>query len=141
MIDEKKCELDTLDVVTAWFGNLAGLDTEFAGVKHFHILFCPEVGDMGIDMLLKQVYGNDETPILRNDKGELLRNDNRTFADERAQLVYLSLVISEIRQAIGRSRLNLYPNKVYLWTSRFIDGYTNRKKSILFDENRLGARR
>ena len=135
VIDEKECELDTLGVVTAWFGNLAGLDTEFDGVKHFHILFCPEVGDMGIDMLLKQVYGNDPTPILRNDDGELLRNDDRTFADERAQIVYLSLVIGEIRQAIGRARLNLYPNKVYLWTSRFINGYTNRKESVLFDEN------
>ena len=134
VIDEKKCELDTLGVVTAWFGNLAGLDTTFDGVEHFHILFCPEVGDMGIDMLLKQVYGNADTPIKRNDDGELLRNDNRTFADERAQLVYLSLVIGEIRQAIGRSRLNLYPNKVYLWTSRFIDGYTNRKESILFHD-------
>ena len=41
----------------------------------------------------------------------------REYADDRAQQVNDALVTGELLQAIGRARLNLYPNRVFLWTS------------------------
>ena len=134
LIEEKKDELDALGVVSGWFGNLAGLDEAFKGVKYFHILFSPEVDPFSIDGLVKQLFGSDETPLQRDADGNLERNEEGTYADERVRLCYEALVIGEIRQVIGRARLNLYPNQVFLWTSRFVDGYTNRADTVLFDE-------
>ena len=134
LIEEKKDELDALGVVSEWFGNLAGLDEAFKGVKYFHILFAPEVDPFSIDGLVKQLFGSDGTPLQRDADGNLERNEDGTYADERARLCYEALVIGEIRQVIGRARLNLYPNQVFLWTSRFVDGYTNREDTVLFDE-------
>lgn len=42
------------------------------------------------------------------------------------------LVVSELRQAIGRARLVRKPSRVVLWTSQYIAGVTER--AILFDE-------
>ena len=134
LIEEKKDELDALGVVCEHFGNLAGLDTSFEGVKYFHILFAPFVNPSDIDFLSKQVFGNDPIPLLRDADGHLQRNEDGTFADERVQWVADSLVIAELLQAIGRARLNLYPNHVILWTSLFIDSVTNRAETVLFDE-------
>ena len=134
LIKEKKVELDALGVVSGHFGNLAGLDTAFEGVKYFHILFAPEVKPNGIDGLAKQLFGGDETPLQRDADGNLERNEDGIYSDERVRLCYEALVIGELRQVIGRARLNLYPNQVILWTSRFVDGYTNREDVVLFDE-------
>ena len=138
LIEEKKDELDALGGVSGWFGNLAGLDEAFKGVKYFHILFVPEVDPFSIDGLVKQLFGSDETPLQRDADGYLERNEDGTYVDERARLCYQTLVIGEIRQVIGRARLNIYPNQVFLWTSRFVDGYTNRKDTLLFDEHDWG---
>ena len=135
LIEKKKDDLDALGVASGHFGNLAGLDEAFKGVKYFHILFCPEVDPFGIDGLMKQVFGNSSTPHSRDADGNLERNKDGTYADERAQDCYNALVIGEIRQVIGRARLNLYPNQVFLWTSKFVDGYTDRAETVLFDEH------
>ena len=134
VIAEKKDELDALGVRTAHFGNLAGLDKAFEGVKTFHILFCPFVRPSDVDFLCKQLFGNDETPLKRDATGNLERNDKGEYADERAPQVHDALVTGELLQAIGRGRLNLYPNQVFLWTSLFIDGVSNRDETTLFDE-------
>ena len=134
VIDDKQPELDALGVRTAHFGNLAGLDEAFEGVKNFHILFCPFVKPSDVDFLCKQLFGNDETPLKRDADGNLERNDNGGYADKRAQQVNDALVTGELLQAIGRARLNLYPNRVFLWTSLFIDGVSNRDETTLFDE-------
>lgn len=135
LIEKKKDDLEALGVVSGHFGNLAGLDEAFKGVKYFHILFCPEVDPFGIDGLMKQVFGSDPTPHCRDADGNLQRNQDGTYADERAQDCYEALVIGEIRQVIGRARLNLYPNQVFLWTSKFVDGYTDRVEAVLYDEH------
>ena len=134
VIDEKQHELDALGVKTAHFGNLAGLDEAFAGVKNFHILFCPFVKPFDVDFLCKQLFGNDETPLLRDANGNLERDAEGSYADERVQNVNKALVTGELLQAIGRARLNLYPNRVFLWTSLFIDAVTNRTETTRFDE-------
>ena len=134
VIADKQPELDALGVRTAHFGNLAGLDDAFEGVKNFHILFCPFVKPSDVDFLCKQLFGNDETPLKRDADGNLERNDNGGYEDERAQQVNDALVTGELLQAIGRARLNLYPNRVFLWTSLFIDGVSNRAETTLFDE-------
>ena len=134
LIEEKRDDLDALGVVSGHFGNLAGLDTAFEGVKYFHILFAPEVKPNGIDGLAKQLFGGDPIPMQRDADGNLERNEDGIYSDERARLCYEALVIGELRQVIGRARLNLYPNQVILWTSRFVDGYTNRAETVLFDE-------
>ena len=113
VIDEKQTELDAHGVKTAWFGNLAGLDEAFKGVKNFHILFCPYVKPSDVDSLCKQLFGNDETRLMRDGDGNLERNADGTYADTRAQQVNDALVIGELLQAIGRARLNLYPNRVF----------------------------
>ena len=134
VIDEKQTELDAHGVKTAWFGNLAGLDEAFKGVKNFHILFCPYVKPSDVDSLCKQLFGNDETRLMRDGDGNLERNADGTYADTRAQQVNDALVIGELLQAIGRARLNLYPNRVFLWTSFFVDAATNRTEATLYDE-------
>ena len=134
VIDEKQHELDALGVKTAHFGNLAGLDDAFAGVKNFHILFCPFVKPFDVDFLCKQLFGNDEEPIHRDADGNLERNPEGTYSDPRTEQVNDALVTGELLQAIGRARLNLYPNRVFLWTSLFIDSVTNRTETTLFDE-------
>ena len=134
VIDDKQTELDAHGVKTAWFGNLAGLDEAFKGVKNFHILFCPYVKPSDVDSLCKQLFGNDETPLMRDGDGNLERNADGTYADTRAQQVNDALVIGELLQAIGRARLNLYPNRVFLWTSFFVDAATNRTEATLYDE-------
>ena len=134
MIADKQDELDALGVRTAHFGNLAGLDDAFEGVKNFHILFCPFVKPSDVDFLCKQLFGNEETPLKRDATGNLERTDDGEYADERAQQVNDALVTGELLQAIGRGRLNLYPNQVFLWTSLFIDGVSNRTETTLFDE-------
>ena len=134
VIADKQPELDALGVRTAHFGNLAGLDDAFEGVKNFHILFCPFVKPSDVDFLCKQLFGNDETPLKRDADGNLERNDNGGYEDERAQQVNDALVTGELLKAIGRARLNLYPNRVFLWTSLFIDGVSNRAETTLFDE-------
>ena len=134
VIDDNQHELDALGVRTAHFGNLAGLDEAFEGVKNFHVLFCPFVKPFDVDFLCKQLFGNDETPLKRDADGNLERNDHGGYEDERAQQVNDALVTGELLQAIGRARLNLYPNRVFLWTSLFIDGVSNRTETTLFDE-------
>ena len=134
VIADKQDELDALGVRTAHFGNLAGLDDAFEGVKNFHILFCPFVKPFDVDFLCKQLFGNEETPLKRDANGNLERNDHGGYADDRAQQVNDALVTGELLQAIGRARLNLYPNRVFLWTSLFIDGVSNRDETTLFDE-------
>ena len=134
VIDEKQAELDALGVVSGWFGNIAGLDETFEGVKHFHILFCPYVDPEGVEQLVKQLFGNDDEPIKRDADGKLQRNADGTYTDERAQLCHDALVIGELLQMIGRARLNLYPNSVYLWSSLFVDSASNRDEAVLFDE-------
>ena len=134
LIAEKQSELEALGAVVGWFGNLAGLDKVFKGVTYFHILFSPEVNPVGIDGLAKQLFGNDADPLLRDADGELERTADGTYADARVQQCYDALVIGEVRQVIGRARLNLYGNQVLLWTSLFIDGFSNREGAVLFDE-------
>jgi len=134
VIEEKHSELDSLGVVTAHFGDVAGLDTAFAGVKYFHLLFCPFVDPLSVENLAKQLFGNDEHPFLRDAEGKLERNADGTYAEERAQMCNDALVIGELRQGVGRARLNLYPNIVMIWTSQEIDGVSNRKETTLFDE-------
>ena len=134
VIADKQHELDALGVRTAHFGNLAGLDTVFDGVKNFHILFCPFVKPSDVDFLCKQLFGNEETPLKRDVDGNLERNTDEGYEDERALQVNDALVVGELLQAIGRARLNLYPNRVFLWTSLFIDGVSNRDETTLFDE-------
>ena len=134
VIADKQDELDALGVRTAHFGNLAGLDDAFKDVKNFHILFCPFVKPSDVDFLCKQLFGNDETPLKRDATGNLERNDKGEYADERAQQVNDALVTGELLQATGRARLNLYPNRVFLWISLFIDGVSNRDETTLFDE-------
>ena len=133
VIEEKKDELDALGGVSGWYGNLAGLDEAFKGVKYFHILFCPFVRPSDVDFLCKQLFGNDETPLKRDGDGKLEHEKGR-YTDTRAQQVSDALVIGELLQAKGRARLNLYPNQVFLWTSLFIDAVTNRTETTLFDE-------
>ena len=108
-------------------------------VKNFHILFCPFVKPSDVDFLCKQLWGNDAEPLIREwnqkaEKWELKRESDGTYTDARAQLVNDALVIGELLQAIGRARLNLYPNSVFLWTSLFIDAVTNRTETNLYDE-------
>ena len=134
VIEEKRAELDALGVVSGWFGNLAGLDETFEGVKYFHILFCPYTDPEGVDLLVKQLFGNDETPIKRDATGTLQRTEDGDYEDERAQVCHDALVDGELRQVVGRARLNLYPNMVFLWTSRGVDGISNRTETVLFDE-------
>lgn len=134
VIEEKQAELDALGIVSGWFGNIAGLDETFEGVKHFHILFCPYVDPGGVDLLVKQIFGNDDEPINRDADGKLPRNDDGTYTDERTQLCHDALVTAELLQVIGRARLNLYPNSVYLWSSLFVDSVSNRDAAVLFDE-------
>ena len=134
VIEQKQTELDALGVVSAWFGNLAGLDTAFEGVKYFHILFCPEVDPASIDHLAKLLYGDDTEPLHRDAEGELKRTDEGVYTDARVQLCRDALVIGELRQVVGRARLNLYPNQVFLWTSREIDGISNREESVHFED-------
>ena len=52
-------------------------------------------------------------PLKRDATGNLQRNDNGEYADKRAQQVNDALVTGELLQAIGRARLNLYPNRVF----------------------------
>ena len=134
VIEEKQSELDALGVVSGWFGNLAGLDKAFEGVKNFHILFCPFVKPSDVDFLCKQLFGNDATPLKRDEDGNLARNADGTYTDTRAQQVNDVLVVGELLQDHGRARLNLYPNRVFLWTSLFIESVTNRAETVLFDE-------
>ena len=134
VIADKQPELDALGVRTAHFGNLAGLDDAFEGVKNFHILFCPFVKPSDVDFLCKQLFGNEEEPLKRDATGNLERNDHGEYEDERATQVNDALVTGELLQAIGRARLNLYPNRVFLWSSLFIDGVSNRTETTLFDE-------
>ena len=134
VIQEKQSELDALGVATAHFGDIAGLDAAFKGVKYFHILFCPFTDPEGIELLVKEIFGSDPVPLIRDADGNLQRNEDGTYADERAQLCHDVLVLGELRQVVGRARLNLYANRVFLWTSLFIDGISNREETILFDE-------
>lgn len=134
VIEEKHSELDGLGVVTAHFGDVAGLDTAFVGVKYFHILFCPFVDPASVENLAKLLFGNDETPLKRDTDGNLERSDDGSYTDERVQVCQDTLVEGELRQAVGRARLNLYPNCVFLWTSLVLDGISNRKEITLFDE-------
>lgn len=134
VIEAEKESLDARGVRTAHFGNLAGLDEAFDGVKYFHILFCPFVAPFDVDFLCRELFGNDETPLIRDADGHLERNEDGTFTDVRAQQVNDALVVGELTQAIGRARLNLYPNQVFLWTSLFIAGVSNRTETVLFDE-------
>ena len=134
VIAEKQTELGSLDVVCGHFGGIAGLDTDFKGVRYFHVLFCPFVSPLDIDMLAKKIYGNDEKPLGRDTDGNLSRDATGTYEDERPQAIVSTLVTAELIQAIGRARLNLYPNAVILWTSHFIDGVSNREGVVLFDE-------
>ena len=126
--EEKKEALEAMGVVTAHFGNLAGLDKLFEDVTRFHVLFSPEVTPDGITFLAKKIFGDDEVPL--DDK----RDAEGFYLDERFRLCQEALVISELLQIVGRARLNLYPNVVYLWTSRFINSITNRTETQLFDE-------
>lgn len=130
VITEKAEELEALGVITAHYGNLVGLDTRFDGVTHYHILFSPEVPPEAITIHAKKIYGNDDDEPLNYD-----RDADGFYIDERLQRCHESLVLSEIRQVIGRARLNLFPNIVYVWTSRFVDGITNREETLLFDES------
>ena len=102
--------------------------------KTFTCLFCPFVKPSDVDFLCKQLFGNEEEPLKRDATGNLQRNDNGEYADKRAQQVNDALVTGELLQAIGRARLNLYPNRVFLWSSLFIDGVSNRNETTLFDE-------
>lgn len=129
VLNEKQGELESLGVITAHFGNLVGLDKLFEGVSRYHVLFSPEVAPDDISFLAKMIYGNDDTPLNYD------RDDNGEYVDSRMQHCVDSLVISELKQIVGRARLNLYPNIVYLWTSRFVDGITNRAETRLFDES------
>ena len=119
VIDEKKQELDALGVVSAWYGNLAGLDTEFDGVRYFHILFAPYVQPSDIDHLAKQIFGNETEPLIRDADSELSRGEDGEYADARVASIFDALVVGEVLQAIGRARLNLYPNSVIFYSSLF----------------------
>ena len=130
---EKADELKALNVVTANYGNVAGLNEDFKEVKYFHILFSPEVNPRDIELMAKQIFGCDIEPLKRDDDGNLERVAEG-YTDTRVQEIYNSLVIAELRQAIGRARLNLYPNQVILWSSKFIDAYTNRQGTVIFGE-------
>ena len=134
VIKEKQSELDAFGVVTAHFGDVAGLDTAFVGVKYFHILFCPFVDPFSVESLAKQLFGNDQNPLDRDAEGSLRRSEDGRYTDERVQLCHDTLVDGELRQAVGRARLNLYPNTVILWTSRELEGISHREETVLFDE-------
>ena len=132
VIDEKRDELEALGVKMAWYGNIVGLNEEFKDAECFHILFAPFVNLLGLDMLCRKVYGTDDEPLIRDEDGSLSRHEDGTYKDDRVQSIFQIMVLGEIIQAVGRARLNLYPNKVILWTSLEIDGISNRKETTLF---------
>lgn len=133
VIDEKQSELDALGVVSGWYGNFAGLDTSFKDVKYFHVLFAPYVQPFDINMLAKQIFGQDTDPLLRDENGDLARDAEGIYSDPRVRKIFEALVVGEVLQAFGRARLNLYPNTVIFWSALDVDTASNRPGVVCFN--------
>ena len=127
----KKCEesWNDLGIVMVNYGQIEGLDTLFADVQRIIILGSHEIPPPEIMMRSKLLFGDEEEPLDDTRKQDDL--GNYYYIDDRVQSVYDHATIGEIKQAIGRARLNRNAKQVYLFSSHTIDDYTNR--AIAFD--------
>ena len=89
------------------FDNIEGLSDIFDDVECLWIIGTPELKQVVIEQYSKAIYGTDKE-VLRFD-----RNADRLFVDERVQSVYESIVVAKLKQAVGRLRLNRYPQKSF----------------------------
>ena len=121
-------DVKELGIVTANYGGLVGLDTEFQDVDVLWVVFSPELKPEDVEWRTKMLFGNDDLTL------DFSRSDDGRYVDERVQAVYESGVIAELIQAVGRARLNRKPRKVVLLCSHRLPGVTDRSESVLFDE-------
>lgn len=121
-------DIKELGIITANYGGLVGLDTEFKDVDVLWVVFSPEISELDVARRAKIVFGDDATPL------NFERADDGAFRDKRVQQVYDCGVISELVQAVGRARINRRACKVVIVSSHRIPHITDRPETILYDE-------
>lgn len=75
------------------------------------------------------LYGSDEKPLCYETETE-----PRRYKDDRVQRVYEQHVITMLKEIIGRTGLNRWPEKkIVLFTSMALPDITDRSETLLFD--------
>ena len=115
-------------IADANFGGLTGIDS-MQDADYLWIIGDPEIPHPDIEFAAKQLYGDDEKPL----SFERDEQNQNNYIDPRVLRVWQNAVQGELKQAVGRARLNRTEGTVILLTGIDIPDVTNRPECIRFD--------
>lgn len=113
----------------ASFSDIDTVDTVLEEVQVLWIVGVPHWNQKTIWWLAQMLFGNDEVSLSYEDEIKLGH-----YKDERIRAVYHQCVVDSLTKVVGRTRLNICPDKtVILLTGLSLPNISDRSETLLFD--------